>query len=169
MSEVPKEKTSTKTLEIKDVPSAEELKDARPVESTDPIIKTNRQDEEKKQKHTKILLHARDVIEKSSKEDEGIEFTAATTVFTMTDAMKAQLSTTTPGDATRAITVPKVSLNPDQAELIKEKVKAHYQKKAMLLESEINKILESFKTSNPAVMRRIDLIKKLLAKHAGHD
>ncbi|HAZ14591.1 MAG: hypothetical protein A2X86_00845 [Bdellovibrionales bacterium GWA2_49_15] len=169
MPEVPKEKTSTKTLEIKDVPSAEELKEARSPESTDPVIKTNRQDEEKKEKHTKILLHAREVIEKSTKEDEGIEFTAATTVFTMTDAMKAQLSTVTPGDATRAITVPKAALNADQAEMIKEKVKAHYQKKALLLETEINKILESFKTSNPAVTRRLDLIKKLLSKHAGHD
>ena len=169
MAEIPKEKTSTKTLEIKDVPTQEEIRQARAPESTDPSIQTNRQDEEKKEKHTKILLHARDVIEKSGKEDEGIEFTAATTVFTMTDAMKAQLSTTTPGDATRAITLPKAPLRQDQAEMIKEKVKTHYQQKALLLETEINKILESFKTSNPAVTRRIDLIKKLLAKHAGHD
>ncbi len=167
MTEIPKEKTSTKTLEIKDAPTAEEIKESRSPETTDPIIKTNRQDEEKKQKHTKILLHAREEIEKSSKEDAGIEFTAATTVFTMTDDMKSKLSTTS--ETTQAITLPKAPLRQDQAEMIKEKVKAHYQKKALLLETEVNKILESFKTSNPAVTKRIDLIKKLLSRHAGHE
>jgi|GEM_PF-4600304 len=171
-SEKAPEKTATKTIEIKAPTSAVSENSGQHnvnmADKTDPTVKNNRTDEQKKQHHTQVLLHAKEMLEKTKVDDGDLEFTA-TSIMKLSPEMKEALSTTAPGDDTRAISIPKSNLTEDQAKQIKDKVKAHYQQKALLVEAEINKILATFKSNNPVLNQRIDMIKKILAKHAGRE
>jgi len=164
-----KEKTSTKTLEINIQERRESDIASAALAKTDPTIQINRQDIEKKEKQTQILLHAKDVLKEKEAGDE-IEFSASTAVFQLSDVMNQSLASgETSEDSTVAVKINKGLSDDEKVLEIKRKVKAHYLKKAQILEAEIAKILSGFKTNNPAIIKRIDMIKKLLARHSGRE
>ncbi len=127
-------------------------------ETTIASIQANQQYDQILSKRTKALLSAE---EENEEDDDPLEFVAKTAVFELTDDLRNQLlNDETEQESTRA-------LNPEEIKEIKLKVKAHYLKKARIVETEINKILSGLKTTNPKILKRLKLIKNLLAKHSG--
>lgn len=179
-----KDKTNTKTLEIPTIKngSKENNKQAeRSInEITDPAVKVNKTDDEKVRKGTQVLLHANKALEE--KDDNDIEFSASTAVFQMTDELKESLEElknsdqSTSSDNAEPLNIDenqtvKVNISSERADQetvdeIKKKVKIHYIKKARVLEAEINKVLATFKTTNPSIQKKIAHIQKLLAVHS---
>ena len=169
-----KEKTSTKTIELKNVQeklasidkTGERKRDLDDV--TDPTLKANREASEKAEVTRKVLLS--DSLKKVDDDDEDsgdIEFSASTQVFELDSSMKKALGGQAhSADSTVALKIP-TGLSEEEAKKIKLQVKSHYIKKAQVLEAEINKILQGFKTSNPALLAQIDKIRVLLGKHSG--
>ena len=127
-------------------------------ETTIASIQANQQYDQILSKRTKALPSAE---EENEEDDDPLEFVAKTAVFELTDDLRNQLlNDESDQDKTRA-------LDPEEIKEIKLKVKAHYLKKARIVETEINKILSGLKTTNPKILKRLKLIKNLLAKHSG--
>jgi hypothetical protein len=174
MSET-KEKTNTKTLEIKNVTQALNSADdsSAPKKSlsdvTDPTLAANRSAIAKDEATRKVLLS--EVLKKSKAEtdnNDGIEFSAATAVLKMTPDMLNELANDKKiekGESTVKLSM--AGLSDEMAKKIKIEVKTHYIKKARILEQEIVNVLAALKTNNPAIIKQFDKIKLLLAKHSG--
>lgn len=153
-------KTSTKTLNNVSEHTNDELNaiEEELGETTIASIQANQQYDQILSKRTKALLSAE---EENEEDDDPLEFIAKTAVFELTDDLRNQLlNDESEQDSTRA-------LNPEEIKEIKLKVKAHYLKKARIVETEINKILSGLKTTNPKILKRLKLIKNLLSKHSG--
>jgi hypothetical protein len=169
-----KEKTHTKTLELKNVQDklAKLSSDGDKTgetqrhldDVTDPTLKANRDAAKKDEVTRKALLSEI----KDDNDDTGeIQFSATTKVFELDSAMRNALgSGSVSADRTVALKIPE-GLSEDEAKKIKLQVKNHYIKKAQVLEAEVNKILQGFKTTNPVLQAQIDKIKVLLGKHSG--
>ena len=154
-------KTSTKTLNNVSEHTNDDLSaiEEELGETTIASIQANQQYDQILSKRTKALLSAEE--EENEEDDDPLEFVAKTAVFELTDDLRNQLlNDESDQDSTRA-------LDPEEIKEIKLKVKAHYLKKARIVETEINKILSGLKTTNPKILKRLKLIKNLLAKHSG--
>jgi len=130
-------------------------------EVTIATIQANQAYDEILAKRTKALLNSED--DEEEEDDDPLEFVAKTAVFELTDDIRNQLL----GEEQTEESKPSGEMDPEMVDKIKKKVKAHYMKKARMVELEIGKILSGFKTTNPKIIKRLRLIKNLLAKHSG--
>lgn len=171
----PKEKTNTKTLEIKNVPAQLDAgtDSSAPKKSigdlTDPTLAANRTAIAHEEHTRKVLLSQVMAKENANKEDDsngGIEFSAATAVLKMTPEMLKELKQDKEKqESTVKLNLP--GLSDEEVKKIKIEVKTHYIKKARILEQEITTILAALKTSNPVIQKQFDRIRDLLGRHSG--
>jgi len=169
------DKTDTKTLEIPDIDrkvedsGQQEEGDGEELEHVDTSAQKKEIDEAAA-KRTKMLLKRGQEGGEEDEEEGGLEFSATTEVFQLTDDMKAALSgsSSNSDETVTAFQVEEAEKTPEEKIAdAKKQIRAHYLKKARVLEAKINKILAGFKTNNENIKKRIALIQKHLAEHSG--
>jgi len=172
------EKTNTKTLEVSNIDekgldpendsNAEESRNVSDV--TDPSMAANREAAKQDELTTRFLLKSQESDAKGdSSSNDGIEFSATTAVFQLTDEMKQSLLSDDdkPTEDKEKQAPANSASKTENTDELKLKLKKHYIKKARVLEAEVHKILSTFKTQNPAVQNKLNKIKSLLAQNSG--
>ncbi len=161
------DKSNTGTMELANVRDKLAKFDSNE-DGTDPAMKANKESSQKQSESTRVLLNVQQMLKDANQEDadEGIEFSAATAILQLPSDLKESMRNTSTEDATVQLGESGQGINEEQLKKIKLKYKKHYVKKARVLEAQISKLLEGFKTNNPTIQQRIAKIKELLAVHA---